>query len=62
MPAYKFACNIKPSQAGSQTLASNVLEGLENPHTRYELRSKSGILLDDFLDLAIEEEEKRLEH
>ena len=54
--------NIKPSQTGSQILASTFLEGLENPYTRFELRSKSGNTLDDFFTLAIEEEEKQTEN
>ena len=56
----EHAHNIKPSHSGSQILASTFLEGLENPYTRFKLRSKSGNTLDDFFTLAIEEEEKQI--
>ena len=55
----EHAHNIKPSQTGSQILASTFLGGLENPYTRFKLRSKSGNTLDDFFTLAIKEEEKQ---
>ena len=54
----EHAHHIKPSQPGSQILASTFLEGLESPYTRSKLRSKSGKTLDDFFTWAIEEEEK----
>ena len=53
------AHNIKPSQIGSQILASTFLEGLENPYTRFKLTSKSGNTLDDFFTLEIEDEEQQ---
>ena len=55
----EHAHNIKPSQKGSQILASTFLEGLENPYARFKLRSKSGNTLNDFFTLAIEEVEKQ---
>ena len=59
----EHAHNIKPLQTGSQILASTFMEGLENPYTRFKLRSKSGNTLDDFFTLAIEEKKNRkLEH
>ena len=55
----EHAHNIKPSQTGSQILAATFLEEIENPYTRFKLRSKSGNTLNDFYTLAVEEEEKQ---
>ena len=54
----EHAYQIKPG-IGSHILASNFIEGIDNPYIRTKLRSNTGNTLDAFFAFAIQETEKQ---
>ena len=53
------AFQIKPFGVGRHILASNFIEGIDNPCVRTKLRSHTGDTLDAFFACVIQETEKQ---
>ena len=55
----EHAYSIKPTNGASITLASNFIEGVQNPHVKNKLRSSQVKYLKDIFGHAINETKSR---